>query len=221
MRKALYEQRLEQMPKQAGQTGRDLPLKAASQIDAGTKSIKGGEKRDMSRENETKLTRKNEKARKAHASIAQTSHRQVRSATRLAGGAPKGVSLGDYVPPRGMSVFKAEPPVDAPSSARMAVDATDPKQKRRMTRFRARQEFCIRRRIKAVAGPRFPSPAQRAHHHDCENRQRDRGASLKSVRRYEKARAAADHCAERQPAGADNHAHADEKAERAKLYPLR
>jgi hypothetical protein len=58
------------MSKQVDQTDRDLSLKAATRIDAGTTSIKGREKRDMGRENEARLTTENEKARKAHPSIA-------------------------------------------------------------------------------------------------------------------------------------------------------
>ena len=128
VRKALYEQRLQEMSKQVDQTDRDLSLKAATQIDAGTTSIKGREKRGMSRENETRLTTENETARKAHPSIAGNvaSTGAIGNAT-WAGGTPKGVSLGSYAPPRGMSVFTVEPPVDAPSSA-YPVDATNPKQ---------------------------------------------------------------------------------------------
>ncbi len=126
----LFQGRIAQMSGQAEQTDRDLSLKAATQIDTGTTAIKGREKRGMSRENEAKLTKDNEKARKAHPSIAGnvTSTGAIGNAT-WAGGTPKGISLGGYAPPRGMSVFTVEPPVDAPSSA-YPIDATNPKQKK-------------------------------------------------------------------------------------------
>jgi hypothetical protein len=115
VQKALFQQRLAQMSGQAADTDRNLSLNAATQIDTATSSTKKGrEGRDMSREKESKETTKaNEANRRMHPSIAGNvgSKGLIDNAT-WSGGVPGGVSLGGYAPPRGMSVFTVEPPLN-------------------------------------------------------------------------------------------------------------
>jgi predicted deacylase len=104
----------------AGQTDRDLALRAAVQIDADTAKakVKGRESRDMSRDTDTKATTKAEIAeRRKHPSIAgNIGPKGAIDNASWSGGVPGGVSLGSYAPPRGMSVFTVEPPLNLKSA---------------------------------------------------------------------------------------------------------
>ena len=103
----------------AGQTDRDLALKAAAKIDADTAKIPDREKkRDMSRETDTKTTAAAEIAeRRKHPSIAgNIGPKGAIDNASWSGGVPGGVSLGSYAPPRGMSVFTVEPPLNLKST---------------------------------------------------------------------------------------------------------
>ncbi len=103
----------------ADETDRDLSLQAATQIDAATSNIAGRDKRDMSRESDAKThpTAKEIAARRAHPSIAgNVGPKGAIDNPSWSGGVPGGVSLGGYAPPRGMSVFTVEPPVDRSSA---------------------------------------------------------------------------------------------------------
>jgi hypothetical protein len=114
----LFQGRLAQMTGQADATDRDLSLKAATQIDTATSSIPGRGGRDMSREKESAATTAaNQKARRAHPSISGNIGPKgaIDNAT-WSGGVPGGVSLGSYAPPRGMSVFTVEPPLNLNSA---------------------------------------------------------------------------------------------------------
>ncbi len=114
----LFQGRLAQMSGQADAADRDLSLKAATQIDTATSSIPGRGGRDMSREKESAATTAaNEKARRAHPSISGNIGPKgaIDNAT-WSGGVPGGVSLGSYAPPRGMSVFTVEPPLNLNSA---------------------------------------------------------------------------------------------------------
>jgi hypothetical protein len=110
----LYQQRLAQMSSQAGDTDRDLSLKAAQKIDTDTVSIPGREKRNMSREGESaKTSAAQQAARQAHPSIGGNVGPQGRiDNPKWSGSVPGGVSLGSYAPPRGISVFTIEPALD-------------------------------------------------------------------------------------------------------------
>jgi hypothetical protein len=113
----LHWARLAAISAQAEDRDRDLSLKAASQIDTATESITGREARGMGREHETaKKTKEETPKRLKHPSIGGNvgATGAIENATWL-GSVPGGVSLGGYAPPRGMSVFTVEPPVDAPS----------------------------------------------------------------------------------------------------------
>lgn len=110
----LYQQRLAQMSGQAGDTDRDLSLKAAQKIDTDTASIPGRGGRDVSREGESAATTAaNQAARRAHPSIAgNVGPKGSIDNPKWSGSVPGGVSLGGYAPPRGISVFTIEPPLD-------------------------------------------------------------------------------------------------------------
>jgi hypothetical protein len=79
----------------------DATIRPATRIDAVTK-IKGREQRDMSRENETKLTTENEKALKAHPSIASRTNISAEVPGSFRGGPTRqpanhiGVANSDY-----------------------------------------------------------------------------------------------------------------------------
>ncbi len=114
VQKALFQQRLAQMSSQADATDRDLSLKAAAKIDTATAAIPNREGRGMSREKEKpETTAANQAARSAHPSIAGNigPTGAIENAT-WSGSVPGGVSLGGYAPPRGMSVFTVEPPLN-------------------------------------------------------------------------------------------------------------
>ena len=114
----LFQGRLAQLSGQADAADRDLSLKAAAQIDTATSSIPGRGGRDMSREKESAATTAaNEAARRAHPSISGNIGPKgaIDNAT-WSGGVPGGVSLGSYAPPRGMSVFTVEPPLNLNSA---------------------------------------------------------------------------------------------------------
>jgi len=114
----LFRERLAQISGQAAGTDRDLSLKAATQINTDTSSIPGRKTRDMSREKESPATTAaNKKVRQEHPSIAGNIGPKgaIDNAT-WSGGVPGGVSLGSYAPPRGMSVFTVEPPLNLNSA---------------------------------------------------------------------------------------------------------
>ena len=114
-----YRARLAAISEGAEETDRALSLKAAAEIDVHTAAIKGREARSMAREKDSAATTaKNLAARRAHPSIAGNigPTGKIENATWL-GSIPGGVSLGGYAPPRGISVFTVEPPVDAASAA--------------------------------------------------------------------------------------------------------
>jgi len=102
------------MTGQAGDADRDLSLKAAQKIDTDTASIPGRGRRDMSREKESAATTaQNQAARRAHPSIAgNVGPKGAIDNPKWSGGVPGGVSLGGYAPPRGISVFTVEPPLN-------------------------------------------------------------------------------------------------------------
>ena len=114
----LFQGRLAQMSGQADVADRDLSLKAATQIDTATASIPGRGGRDMSREKESAATTAaNDKARRAHPSISgNVGPKGAIDNATWSGGVPGGVSLGGYAPPRGMSVFTIEPPLNLNSA---------------------------------------------------------------------------------------------------------
>ena len=128
----LRQARLRAVSAQAEQTDRNLSLQAANQIDTKTASIKGRDARGMHREKEPATTTATETpGRRQHPSIGGNvgPTGKVENATWL-GGVGDGTSLGGYAPPRGVSVFTVEPPVDAPSSAyptNAPVKASDPR----------------------------------------------------------------------------------------------
>jgi hypothetical protein len=131
VQRQLYRAHLAAISAQAEHTDRDLSLKAASQIDTATTSITGRDARGMGRENEpAKKTTTETPERLKHPSVGGNvgPTGDIENATWL-GGMGRGVSLGGYAPPRGMSVFTVEPPVDAPSKVYPAVksdpNATD------------------------------------------------------------------------------------------------
>ncbi len=78
-------------------------------------SLSGRERRDLSREGE-KFTPDVKKQRQAHPSVAGNvgDKGDLTNAT-WGGGTPGGISLGSYAPPRGISVFTVEPPIDRAS----------------------------------------------------------------------------------------------------------
>jgi hypothetical protein len=100
--------------------GQDEKLSAAAvkQIDADTANIANRSRRDMSRESESAATvRANSPNRRAHPSVAGN----VGPTGKLdnftwSGSIPGGVSLGGYAPPRGISVFTVEPPINRAST---------------------------------------------------------------------------------------------------------
>jgi hypothetical protein len=116
LQERLHRQHLAAASAKADQTDRDLALNAASQIDASTKVVKGRESRNQTRDDKPNAKDDLNK-RGQHPSVAGN----VGSKGQLddpiwGGGTPGGTSLGGYAPPRGMSVFTVEPPVDAASA---------------------------------------------------------------------------------------------------------
>lgn len=90
-----------QLTTQADATDRRLSLATAAQIDRDTKGIAGRDDRVKSA------------ALKPHASVAGNFDEAGNLNRAFWGGEkPEGVSLGSYAPPRGMSVFTVEPPID-------------------------------------------------------------------------------------------------------------
>lgn len=114
----LYRAHLAAAAARAGQTDRDLALKAAAKIDADTAAIPDREKkRDMSRETDTKTTAAELAERRKHPSIAgNIGPKGAIDNASWSGGVPGGISLGSYAPPRGMSVFTVEPPLNLKSA---------------------------------------------------------------------------------------------------------
>jgi len=110
----LFQGRLAEMSGKANDLDRDLSLKAAQKIDTDTASIPGRGSRDMRREGESPATiAANQAARSAHPSIAgNVGPKGAIDNTMWSGSVPGGVSLGGYAPPRGVSVFTIEPPLN-------------------------------------------------------------------------------------------------------------
>lgn len=114
----LFRGRLAQLSGEAETADRDLSLQAATQIDTATAAIPGREKREMIRETEPKPpTETEKKARKKHPSIAgNVGPTGAIDHATWTGKGTGGVSLGEYAPPRGMSVFTVEPPINRASA---------------------------------------------------------------------------------------------------------
>ena len=89
-------------------------MKTATQIDTATSAIPGRGGRDVSREGESAATTAaNQAARRAHPSISgNVGPKGAIDNPTWSGSVPGGVSLGGYAPPRGMSVFTVEPPLN-------------------------------------------------------------------------------------------------------------
>lgn len=122
---ALYRQRVDELAAQAVQDDLDLSLKAAAQIDKATEKIAGRDTRRFSREGESPATVKaNRPLREKHPSVAgNVGPTGALDFASWSGGAPGGVSLGGYAPPRGMSVFTVEPPLNYRSDDPHRLDA--------------------------------------------------------------------------------------------------
>jgi hypothetical protein len=118
LQERLARQHLAATAARAEATDRDLSLKAAGQIDTATSSIPDREGREMSREKESPTTTAaNEAARRKHPSISgNVGPKGAIDNATWSGGVPGGVSLGSYAPPRGMSVFTVEPPLNLNSA---------------------------------------------------------------------------------------------------------
>jgi uncharacterized protein DUF4157/succinylglutamate desuccinylase/aspartoacylase family protein len=118
LKQAYFEERVAQLTQQASDADRDLSLKAATQIDTATAGIAGRENRkSFIREDEeadpSKVPAADLAGRKAHPSVAgNIGPTGAMDHASWSGGTPKGVSLGEYAPPRGMSVFTVEPPIN-------------------------------------------------------------------------------------------------------------
>jgi hypothetical protein len=126
----LFRQRLAELSGQAAKTDFDLSVTAAKRIDTATTSITGRESRGMERENE-KLTAEARESRQVHPSVAgNVGPSGALDFATWSGSVSGGVSLGSYAPPRGMSVFTVEPPLnlatsDYPTSADAKVDEAE------------------------------------------------------------------------------------------------
>ncbi len=110
----LFRQRLVEL---AGRD-RELSAAAATQIDTATTSIPRRETRSMEREGENAATiAANQGRRRAHPSVGgNVGTSGAIDNFSWSGGTPGGVSLGGYAPPRGMSVFTVEPPINRAST---------------------------------------------------------------------------------------------------------
>jgi hypothetical protein len=118
VRDALFGQKQAAMLAQADTTDRDLVLNAAKLIDSGTSTIAGRDTRKFHREKEKAATTAAQAAnRQAHPSVAgNVGPTGALDNASWPGGTAGGVSLGGYAPPRGMSVFTVEPPVNRRST---------------------------------------------------------------------------------------------------------
>jgi len=118
LERSLFRARLAQMSGLSADIDRDLSLKAATQIDAGTAPIPGRAGRDIGREKETAaVTAANQAWRRAHPSISgNVGPKGTIDNATWSGSMPGGVSLGSYAPPRRMSVFTVEPPLNLSSA---------------------------------------------------------------------------------------------------------
>jgi hypothetical protein len=97
---------------------RELSSVAATQIDVATRPIPGREARSVGREKDNATTTAEDlKNRRAHPSIAGNVGKSGAISNFFWGGStPGGTSLGGYAPPRGISVFTVEPPIDRAST---------------------------------------------------------------------------------------------------------
>lgn len=115
----LFFQRLAELRQQASDKDRDLSSAAASLIDTDTATISDREKRSFAnREDDPKKVPASQvKARKAHPSVAgNVGKTGLLDRFSWSGSGSGGISLGEYAPPRGMSVFTVEPPINFDSS---------------------------------------------------------------------------------------------------------
>lgn len=111
----LFRGRLAQLHQQSGDTDRDLSQRAVTQIDTATTGISGRAGRSLANREDDPATIPASQltARRAHPSVAGN----VGPAGALdrfswSGSGTGGVSLGEYAPRRGMSVFTVEPPIN-------------------------------------------------------------------------------------------------------------
>ena len=97
---------------------RELSAAAATRIDTATQAIPGRESRGTGREGESAATvAATRKLRSAHPSVTgNVGPKGGIGNFTWPGSVPGGVSLGGYAPPRGISVFTVEPPINAESS---------------------------------------------------------------------------------------------------------
>ena len=109
-----YRQRVQELTSRAFDTDRDLSLAAARQIDTATARLTGRERRTWGRESEASaVTTAETPGRQAHPSIAgNVGPSGAIDHAHWSGAGTGGVSLGEYAPARGMSVFTVEPPVN-------------------------------------------------------------------------------------------------------------
>jgi hypothetical protein len=114
LEQTLFQQRLAEL----SGCDRELSAAAATQIDTKTRSIPGRDTRDTAREGESKATVTAQAGhRQAHPSVAgNVGPSGTISNFSWSGSTPGGVSLGSYAPPRGISVFTVEPPINRAST---------------------------------------------------------------------------------------------------------
>jgi hypothetical protein len=132
LRDIYFRQRVSELTRRASDTDRDLSLDAARQIDAATASITGRERRGFAREGESaRITTAERPGRRAHPSIGgNVGPTGAIEHASWSGSGTGGVSLGEYAPPRGMSVFTVEPPInrnigDYPTTLDAGVDQAE------------------------------------------------------------------------------------------------
>ncbi|MDP5279471.1 DUF4157 domain-containing protein [Sphingomonas sp. DG1-23] len=102
----LHKQREAEMLAAASKTDLDLSLKTAAEIDKATSGIKGRESRGFGEGDKAAKRAK-------HPSVAGNVGKSGNLDVGFWGGGTKpGVSLGRYAPPRGISVFTVEPPLN-------------------------------------------------------------------------------------------------------------
>jgi hypothetical protein len=119
MEQRLYSLRLNQLRQQAADVDSALAGAAATQIDIATRGITGRESRSLgNRENDPSHISASELAnRRAHPSVAgNVGPTGALDNFTWSGSGRGGVTLGGYAPPRGMSVFTVEPPINRNSS---------------------------------------------------------------------------------------------------------
>ena len=129
-----FQRRLRERTRAASDADRDLALRAAAQIDTDTAGLAGrGSRKFATRENEdpAKIPPADLAGRRAHPSVAgNVGPTGALDRASWSGSGTGGVSLGEYAPARGISVFTVEPPInrtsaDYPSDKDAAVSAAD------------------------------------------------------------------------------------------------